>query len=298
VFEFRRHVPRGFDGEDYRFARRARDILNDMVRSTIRALAFAALLACAAQAQKGSDAGAGNAKLTRSKPESAPADPAWTALEREYSAKWMTYQTELQAARERSADPSTWPVNPAVEFWERAEAFADRGEVGAIRWCVSYSESLPLSPAARNERRRELFAEWAKSLPEGPGLQEVIRKLSPEASPARLGGATVAALLTEIAERAKEGKVRGEARGTLGLLLLGAGGPANVKRARELLELAAQDDPANEAVAAARGRLFQIERLQLGMPCPDFTAKDVDGVEFKLSDYKGKVVVLDFWGFW
>jgi peroxiredoxin len=36
----------------------------------------------------------------------------------------------------------------------------------------------------------------------------------------------------------------------------------------------------------------------VGMACPDFTAKDVDGVEFKRSDYLGKVVVLDFWGFW
>ncbi|MFM7298716.1 MAG: peroxiredoxin family protein, partial [Planctomycetota bacterium] len=30
----------------------------------------------------------------------------------------------------------------------------------------------------------------------------------------------------------------------------------------------------------------------------DFEATDTDGVKFKLSDYRGKVVMLDFWGFW
>lgn len=33
-------------------------------------------------------------------------------------------------------------------------------------------------------------------------------------------------------------------------------------------------------------------------PAPEITGEDVDGTEFKLSDYRGKVVVLDFWGFW
>ncbi|MFY9344247.1 MAG: hypothetical protein WAT39_17275 [Planctomycetota bacterium] len=43
---------------------------------------------------------------------------------------------------------------------------------------------------------------------------------------------------------------------------------------------------------------FQQERLQIGMAAPDIVGEDIDGVPFKLSDYQGKVVVLDFWGFW
>lgn len=48
----------------------------------------------------------------------------------------------------------------------------------------------------------------------------------------------------------------------------------------------------------AEGMLFEREKLQLGMEAPDIVAKDLDGVEFKLSDYRGKVVVIDFWGDW
>jgi tetratricopeptide (TPR) repeat protein len=49
---------------------------------------------------------------------------------------------------------------------------------------------------------------------------------------------------------------------------------------------------------AAEGNIFEMERLQIGMPCPEITGKDADGVEFALADYAGKVVFLDFWGFW
>jgi hypothetical protein len=37
---------------------------------------------------------------------------------------------------------------------------------------------------------------------------------------------------------------------------------------------------------------------KVGESAPDIVGVDVDGKEFKLSDYRGKVVVLDFWGFW
>lgn len=50
--------------------------------------------------------------------------------------------------------------------------------------------------------------------------------------------------------------------------------------------------------AEAADVLFEIEHLQVGCTAPDIVAKDTDGVDFKLSDYRGKVVLLDFWGFW
>jgi len=38
--------------------------------------------------------------------------------------------------------------------------------------------------------------------------------------------------------------------------------------------------------------------LANGTQAPDFTANDKDGKPVKLSDYKGKTVVLDFWATW
>ncbi len=48
----------------------------------------------------------------------------------------------------------------------------------------------------------------------------------------------------------------------------------------------------------AEGALFEMQHLQIGMIAPDIEAEDIDGTTFKLSDYRGKVVVVDFWGHW
>ena len=49
---------------------------------------------------------------------------------------------------------------------------------------------------------------------------------------------------------------------------------------------------------AAERDLFALQHLALGKTAPDIEGQDLDGKMFKLSDYKGKVVLLDFWGTW
>jgi thiol-disulfide isomerase/thioredoxin len=44
--------------------------------------------------------------------------------------------------------------------------------------------------------------------------------------------------------------------------------------------------------------LAELQRLAIGKVAPDIEGADGDGKHFKLSDYRGKVVVLDFWGHW
>jgi len=50
--------------------------------------------------------------------------------------------------------------------------------------------------------------------------------------------------------------------------------------------------------AMAEGVLFESRHLQIGMEVPDIESVDETGAAFKLSDYRGKVVLVDFWGFW
>ena len=56
--------------------------------------------------------------------------------------------------------------------------------------------------------------------------------------------------------------------------------------------------PDSIAAMRVRGPDFEKNKLQVGMKAPEIMASDLDGVDFKLSDYRGKVVVLDFWGDW
>ena len=48
----------------------------------------------------------------------------------------------------------------------------------------------------------------------------------------------------------------------------------------------------------AKQSIFEIEHLAVGQVVPEIEGEDLDGVKFKLSDYRGKVVLLSFWGSW
>ncbi|MHC4550050.1 MAG: TlpA family protein disulfide reductase [Planctomycetota bacterium] len=50
--------------------------------------------------------------------------------------------------------------------------------------------------------------------------------------------------------------------------------------------------------AKAAGEIWEIENLAVGKTAPEIAGEDLDGVPFKLSDYRGKVLMLDFWGDW
>jgi hypothetical protein len=45
----------------------------------------------------------------------------------------------------------------------------------------------------------------------------------------------------------------------------------------------------------ARAELFEIRHLVVGKEAPEIVGEDQDGKRLKLSDYRGKVVLLDFW---
>jgi hypothetical protein len=45
----------------------------------------------------------------------------------------------------------------------------------------------------------------------------------------------------------------------------------------------------------AETELFEMRHLIVGKEAPDIEGEDQDGTKFKLSDYRGKVVLLDFW---
>lgn len=44
--------------------------------------------------------------------------------------------------------------------------------------------------------------------------------------------------------------------------------------------------------------LAELRSLRIGMPAPDIAGSDLDGTAFRLSDYRGKVVLLVFWASW
>ena len=50
--------------------------------------------------------------------------------------------------------------------------------------------------------------------------------------------------------------------------------------------------------SAQLDRIKNIPNLIVGKVAPEIVGEDIDGKPLKLSDYRGKVVVLTFWGHW
>jgi len=60
-------------------------------------------------------------------------------------------------------------------------------------------------------------------------------------------------------------------------------------------DVAAQNTTLGEV---AKQALFGIRHLSVGRTAPEIEGEDVFGQEFKLSEYRGQVVMLTFWGHW
>ena len=48
----------------------------------------------------------------------------------------------------------------------------------------------------------------------------------------------------------------------------------------------------------AKNELNELRHLGIGKTAPEVAGEDIDGKPLKLTDFRGKVVVLDFWGDW
>jgi hypothetical protein len=108
-------------------------------------------------------------------------------------------------------------------------------------------------------------------------------------------------LLRVLYTRGKRDEVRGVACLVLAQVLGGSPDEKKRKESERLLEEAA-DQYADVKTAfdgtvgkKARSELFDLRSLSVGKAAPEIKGTDQDGKPFKLSDYKGKVVLLDFW---
>ena len=66
--------------------------------------------------------------------------------------------------------------------------------------------------------------------------------------------------------------------------------------ARKVAKLGAEGAKNPDVKAHFAARLERLDRV--GKPAPPISGSDVDGKPVKLSDYKGKVVLVDFWATW
>ncbi len=87
-------------------------------------------------------------------------------------------------------------------------------------------------------------------------------------------------------------------KGAAALSLAQTMAASNPARAESYFNDVVEKYGTKEQKEAAKGALFEMKNLAIGKVAPEIEGEDVDGKRFKLSDYRGKVVLIDFWGDW
>ncbi len=106
--------------------------------------------------------------------------------------------------------------------------------------------------------------------------------------------------LREIIQKAGSEKTRQGARYYLATKL--AKKPATkdegVSMMKELTAIPSLKESNPRMFSRLKTQIKIAEELSVGCTAPDIVGTDHEGKEFKLSDYRNKVVLLDFWGYW
>lgn len=243
--------------------------------------------------------------------------------EKGLAARYLDLQKEFEAANRK-----------LLERFQAAKTEAERSAIReeAMKLLPQFAERL-LQVVGAEAKSPEAFEPLLQALlmgRGGPASSQAASLLAEHhANDARMlrllpalasqGGEAGAHLVQLLAEKAKDRQVRGAA-----LLYHGAGLlertempvqpplPADKRRdayqrAEKLLRQAIQEygdvripTPMGEQTVAkaAEEHLFILEHLTIGRVLPDAEVQDLSGKKVKVSDYRGKVVVLDIWATW
>ena len=246
------------------------------------------------------------------------ADAEWDAIIAEYDKARETWKEEIgkfadERGKVKIGDSSPAPLPPAGRFRPRvrkyAETHAGKPEaIPALSWLVEKGFDFPGTSSGENP------AGWAlERLAVDHGSDPNV--LSPFGS-LRLatmvvGKDAVLSFLRVVAEKNADRQVQGRARLNMAEVLFDeiptmvvseAGTESDSlvdkKRAEDVLRAVVKDYAGSEIGTEAEALLYNIEHLQVGMTAPETVGKDVEGQEIRLSDFRGKVVMMVYWSTW
>src|SRR5688572_6178972 len=228
----------------------------------------------------------------------AKVDPAaeLKKLQEKYKVAFEEYYRPMREAKtlqERSKVKLDPEKHPALAFHPRAIELATQAagtETGALThlWAIQLAQSVRLNDAAKDSVRT-LVTDYLSS----PTLQRLAQTL--EYGEQVYGAEFTTEMVETIRDKAKDPTAKS---GALLVLASWSMRKKDLEAAREQIQRIVKEFPDTPARKRGEGMLFELDHLQIGMVAPDFDATDEKGEKFKLSDFRGKVTVVDFWGFW
>lgn len=204
--------------------------------------------------------------------------------------KFMNEVRALPREKQREAYQKGYPqFDDTIEalYALVEESPAEAASLKAISWISSHSRGKELKP--------EIFAALEKHHLDHRELSEVILSFY------GAKGENTQAFLATVVEKSNAQDSRGSALYIQAIQI--ERDTAKTTQYKALVERLNTEHAGFEVRGRKVGAMMKAtleakEKLAIGKSAPEIIGKDVDGKEMKLSDYKGKIVVLDFWGDW
>lgn len=221
------------------------------------------------------------------------------ALEDQIVEAHETYLESVEALKTKSKSGAVGKTKPSVDrrpaILERMDALSTANAktpdgaiiaVGTFLWCWNLDLDL--------DHLADRFERLAREYPNEPVLEDAIAVVAQAAAAVGSTGKWAKAL-EGLVKRTNRKPARLGALYALGEVRLGARQLSFAKAAfKRVLEV----DPESDLADAARGSIFEIDHLQIGMTAPEFTAQTLDGKEVSLESLRGKAVLLNLWATW
>jgi hypothetical protein len=216
------------------------------------------------------------------------------AVLKEFDAAVAEHRKAWEAARKAGTQVPRAPDARvyAARVLAAVEASADPAEAATgVRWLM-----LRASGQAERARARELCGTRCLDRPEMADVAQALQ---------RTRDAADHALLRTLLTHSPHAAVQAQACFALAKVLLAtrADDAAATAEAETLLERCIKEFAdakhwRGSLGAAADAELYERRHLAVGRPAPEIEGIDPAGATFRLSEFRGRVVVVDFWGDW
>lgn len=230
--------------------------------------------------------------------EKTAAEVEFETLRTKYNEARQRFYKQYREYRKKQDDPGAMePISPDGKYAKKFAAAAAKhaGTEGAVPFLLT---SVSMNYRSKAETAKAHLATLLASHADSPKLKDLTSTLIYGVH--SMGEPTVREAMGTIIAKNPHADVKAAMHYARGAIVNRdrESTAADREKAVEDMRQAVALAPESRYGSRAKSTIYELEHLQVGMVAPDITGNDLDGVAFKLSDYRGKVVFLDFWGDW
>ncbi len=216
-------------------------------------------------------------------------------LMKAYSDAKVAHKAQVKATKDSKERRALRAKRPAVDFKARFEALGKSGDVRGYLWMLDETRRLGV---AKNDRAAHYMDVYGRIVMAPTDSEHFVGAIERLGDDKKLEPSQRISLLKRVLGR-KDAAGLGRCTAQLhaGSLLMKSEVESDNAMGKQILkELVAHED-CSDLASAAENALLGVS-IEVGGVAPNFTGTTIDGETFDLYDYRGKVVMVDFFGFW